>query len=217
MSKYAKESNADFFVFKEENTFSDIPMLERFRISELLDKYDRVLYLDSDIIITPHAPNIFEHYPNCEHLYAYVDYRVQRPKIHLNYVKRLFDPKGEIVNVNGQYCASGAILASKKHKKTFEAFSREEYRKTYTNNILWHKKFRQTEHVSIYDMAGRPYEEAYFNYLLHKSKVSVVPLDPRFNWMVCFFPQKRLQAYFIHYVSPTKDIMLRDIEVLRLK
>lgn len=63
IEKYAKKIGSAFFVL-------DKPYLDgldfkwsKFYINELLKKYDRVLFLDSDILVNPESPNIFEETP----------------------------------------------------------------------------------------------------------------------------------------------------------
>jgi len=54
---YANKINADFLIITE--TDLKYPHYAKFEIKSLLDKYDRVLYLDSDILINPNSPDIF--------------------------------------------------------------------------------------------------------------------------------------------------------------
>jgi ADP-heptose:LPS heptosyltransferase/lipopolysaccharide biosynthesis glycosyltransferase len=56
---YADKIKADFVVIDEEKINAGYPNLEKFQIGELLDKYDRILYLDVDIIIHPGCPDLF--------------------------------------------------------------------------------------------------------------------------------------------------------------
>lgn len=58
---YADKIGADFIVLK--STGLPIICYEKFQIRDLLDKYDRVFYIDSDVIVSPETPNIFELVP----------------------------------------------------------------------------------------------------------------------------------------------------------
>ena len=60
--EYAKKYDADYFCLTEPWEFlgdSYAPCYHKFYIYELLKKYDKVLYIDSDAIFTKYAPNLF--------------------------------------------------------------------------------------------------------------------------------------------------------------
>ncbi len=79
MARYAKRINADFLVVQERKyslllrgyVNGDLPVYEKFRLADFLEQYDRVLYLDSDILITPQARDIFAEFSNPKFFYAY--------------------------------------------------------------------------------------------------------------------------------------------------
>ena len=65
---YAKKVNADFLCIKEykdifkyipANSFFEKAILEKLNLGDLLNDYERVLYIDADILITPKAKDIF--------------------------------------------------------------------------------------------------------------------------------------------------------------
>ena len=64
--KYAEECNAEFLVISGEPPFLDHDNQPHYRllmIYKLLEKYDRILHLDTDMIINKGCPNIFEEVP----------------------------------------------------------------------------------------------------------------------------------------------------------
>jgi len=67
--KYADKINADFVVIDSPkinytNTKTINPLkFEKYQVYEILEEYERVLFIDNDILITPHAPNIFLEVP----------------------------------------------------------------------------------------------------------------------------------------------------------
>ncbi len=69
MKLYATRINADFIKldepkinFKSAKKFNPI-LFEKYQVHDILAIYDRVLFLDTDILVTPHAPDIFNIVP----------------------------------------------------------------------------------------------------------------------------------------------------------
>ncbi|CAH9067196.1 hypothetical protein PSECIP111951_03727 [Pseudoalteromonas holothuriae] len=87
---------------------------EKLRIGELLKEYDRVLYLDADILVAPNAQNIFEQYPDPETIYmlnegAVCDRQLERQLIE----EKLGRISWPASNGCFTYYNVGVILASK--------------------------------------------------------------------------------------------------------
>lgn len=59
---YALKIGAEFIVWRDTSKHQ-IPAYQKLEIGGLLEKYDRVAYIDTDIIIRPDAPNIFDIVP----------------------------------------------------------------------------------------------------------------------------------------------------------
>lgn len=63
--EYAKSTGSDYFCIGKRHVDFRHPTYERFHIyNEMWDSYDNILYLDSDIIIKPDSPDIFEKHGN---------------------------------------------------------------------------------------------------------------------------------------------------------
>jgi lipopolysaccharide biosynthesis glycosyltransferase len=60
MEAYARRIGADFISLHGD---AAKPVLEKFRLFEFLGLYERVVYLDSDVIVKPDCPNLFELVP----------------------------------------------------------------------------------------------------------------------------------------------------------
>ena len=64
LEDYAYRMGADFFVIEDrklDETYQEF--WEKLRMRDLLDQYDRVLFMDSDIIVHPRAPSLFDLVP----------------------------------------------------------------------------------------------------------------------------------------------------------
>lgn len=125
MRRYADRIGADFCVVRDasspEDKHSQLKLMLscKWEIKELLKKYDRVLYLDSDILVLPTAKNVFEvvpedclsafeeghRYPN--NLNCYYRYITEYNKV---LVKNNL-PK--VRDVIGKYYNAGVFVASK--------------------------------------------------------------------------------------------------------
>lgn len=171
IKNYSKKVGADFI--NRQNAVGD-PMFEKFFIKDLLDIYDRVLYVDSDILIRSDAPDIFNYY-NEEYLYMYDE--TERDGVHYNHkVQEIVDSKNvkwKINNENYSIYNGGVILCSKKHKKIFN-----------DSGVCFSGMPRLKEQTCI-------------NYNIMNEGISVKCIDPKFNKMVYFDDD----GWFLHFAN----------------
>lgn len=59
---YAERIGADLVELTDDR-WPDYPMVNKWRLAAVARRYDRTLYVDSDVIIQPNAPNIFDAVP----------------------------------------------------------------------------------------------------------------------------------------------------------
>jgi lipopolysaccharide biosynthesis glycosyltransferase len=94
---YAVRIGADFHVITERR-WPDLHIhFEKFQMYDLVMGYERTLYLDSDVIVAPDAPNIFDVAPEGqlafmnerEHFPDYSDFYENRVSVMREHVKRL--------------------------------------------------------------------------------------------------------------------------------
>ncbi|MCG9748459.1 glycosyltransferase [Shewanella sp. Isolate8] len=154
---------------------------EKLYMQEILKEYDRVLYLDADMLISPWAENIFEQCPDLDAVYmfnegAHIDRSKQADQI--NQVLGEVDwpqDDGKMIYFN-----SGMILVSKQ-TGLFDSASAEEMQK-----ICNEVKF---------------YDQTYINYLIRRDKIRSVCVDKRFNRMPLLGNENYQEASFIHYAG----------------
>ncbi len=186
--KYAKRVGADLIrvtEFSKHNTILSQGHLQRHaawfektQMGNLLKKYDRVLYLDADIIISPNAPDIFEKYTDRTCMY------MLNEGLHADRSKTI-EQITAILPLNKlwpekSYYNIGVMLMSRE------------------SNLF--------EHVNIEDLLKLPgkvsmYEQTYFNYLIVRNNLKAESLSPDFNRMELFGKDNYLKAYFIHYAG----------------
>lgn len=152
---------------------------EKLYITELLKDYDRVLYLDADMIVTPWARDIFEQYPDTDTVYmfnegCYRDRSAQAEQIN-NVLGNVSWPKEDDMTV---YYNSGMFLVSKE-TGLFDNASIEEMQK-----ICNEVKF---------------YDQTYINYLIRRDGIKSVGVEAGFNRMMLLGYEDYQKADFIHY------------------
>jgi lipopolysaccharide biosynthesis glycosyltransferase len=190
--KYAKKVNADLicstsphYVIEKDipgGKLRDTAWFEKIYINELLKQYDRVLYIDADILITPDAPDIFSLFPKEDHVYmlneglhANREKQIQQISALLPLGKNWVTEKGEPFYYN-----AGVMLISQQCN-FFAYVDQKEFLKLCTR-------------VSMYD-------QTYFNYLMLKHNINVENLPKEFNRLSLFGEENYLQGYFIHYAG----------------
>lgn len=184
IAKYADKVKADFImrtsildhVLSDETDYKNV-IMEKFYIKELLKYYDRVLYVDADVLIRPDAPNIFEWCLDQSALYLYNEVKFNN----VDYDKYIEKVKQNIKWThadNGRYdfYNAGVMLASRDCSKAFE-FIEEEY-------------FIMEDLPMIVD---QPY--LFHNILKHN--ITIKELDKRFNTMVYFEDN----GWFLHFAN----------------
>lgn len=181
---YAARVGADFVVFDAPKVKYPRPikhfnpiLFEKYQLYELLATYDRVLFVDTDILVTPHAPDIFARVPPDKVGGVFEDFGStaddRRAKIRAVQARL-----GELGWERG-FMNSGVFVVSRQHRAAFR-------------------------YCFEYGCHDGEYEQTNTNWYLRKAGVEFHPLDYRFNYMgimrVYYGPPHR-RAYFIHYAG----------------
>ena len=161
---------------------------EKNQIYELFDTYDRILRVDTDILITPTCPNVFTIVPQDKIGVVYEDIgsrKAHRRKQILNVQNALGDIKWRT-----GYFNSGVVLVSKEHKELFKITDKD-------------------IHIIINKLSGAK-EQNLLNYRVKKFDYEIHELDFRFNHTRIFSEswngsQDRLDSYIIHYAGHQKS------------
>lgn len=173
IEQYAKKVGADFVVLRESK--HKYPHYAKCDLMDMFDQYDRILYIDTDIIVRPDSPDLFKEVhpekfgifeegrftPRTQGFLEYIGYYGIKP------------PK----SYGGAYYNTGVFLASKKHRKVFRKPA------GYDNHF---------------------YEQSYLNMNLLIDDVEVQGLSYRFNRMCALdvpTGEHRLASYFVHYAG----------------
>ncbi len=180
LKKYAESINVDFLVIDKNGCTS--PHWEKFNnIYQLLNKYERIVYLDTDIIVRDDCLNIFGIVPiNKIGLFNEMPFTLQRNISLIDACKEY----GIILKKwDGKYYNTGVMVISRQHKELFKKPEKE-----------------------IFNF----YEQGYFNANLAKklesagNELSVYELPYRMNRMTCmdqYTGEERFASSIIHYAG----------------
>jgi len=183
---YAKKVDADFICLTEYSgdfeSLSKSNMLhealfEKLALGRYLKKYQRVLYIDGDILITPQAKNIFTEYPNLDNVYMLNEGLLSQRKEELRLISsRIKKPIND-----RNYFNAGVILFSSG------------------------AKFLQTvliKDLQFFYNSSNWFDQTYINYICRLNELNVFSLAGNFNRMALLGPaDTRFSADFIHYAG----------------
>ncbi len=155
---------------------------EKLYIGELLKEYERVLYLDADIIVTPHAENIFDEYPDLETLYLFNEGQYLERQHVIDKIYNIMGPLDNWPSVNNRpmYYNVGCMLISNRCP-LFDIATLDDLQEI-CNFIQY-------------------YEQTYFNYLIHRDGLKHQHISEKFNRMDALGSDGYRDASFIHYAG----------------
>jgi len=182
---YAKKIGADFLVINKTDKSS--PHWEKFQIYDLLVKYDRILFVDSDIIIRSDSPNLFDIVPKDS--FGVFDEAPFTPDRKYSLIKACEEYDIKLPNWKGQYYNTGVMVISRIHREIFKHPGKE-----------------------IFNF----YEQGYLNAIIQKLDTKCFILPYKYNRMTCLdvvTGEERFASYFIHYAGvPNVDFVLQLIK-----
>jgi hypothetical protein len=170
---YARRLGADFIVWREFAGHT-MPHYQKLELGRLLERYDRVLYLDTDVLVRDDAPDLFGLVPEGELGMLleseYVDRRIDviQYMIAVGYDARAWD---------GKYYNAGVMVLSPCHRDLFTQPTSE------------------TNHIK---------EQTYLNLMISRTRTKMFPLPYRFNrmyFMDWLYGEDRCDCYLIHYAG----------------
>jgi hypothetical protein len=173
LKRYAKKCGADFKVLSDYSKYK-YPHYLKCDIRELLKQYDRILYIDTDVLVRPDSPNLFDIVPE-DSFGIFNEGRFTERTI--GFEKYLLHKNINPKNWNKCYYNTGVFVCSKQHERVFKlpnTFDCHFYEQSYLN----------------------------MNLLLEGTKIFSLPYD--FNRMTCLEPfvgKHRLGSYFVHYAG----------------
>ena len=182
LTNYADKTHSRLVVINEEKIkLEGFPNLEKFQIVEILDNYDRVLYLDADILIHPNCPDIFDVVSN--NSFGAVTDNTDNVWGNLNRYDEMINVQRSLGYIKwySGYFNTGVMLLSKEHKGIFDNPS---------DRLKFESQFS---------------DQTLLNYNFVKYGYKFYCLDKKFNGMEInsfssrMEPQNKTKAYIMHF------------------
>lgn len=193
MRRYCERYNLDYVEIRDEQFgFNGLDHeysylnFEKFQAFDALADYERILRLDTDVLISPTAPNVFERVPEDGLGIVYEDCGTKADKRYadMEQVARALqgDPWGR-----RRYFNSGVMVISRTHRDAFRLTDQD--RQAIAQGLL-----------------GGPKEQNLCNWKAREAGCACHELDYRFNHMRMFSERwngapHRLGSFFIHYAG----------------
>lgn len=205
---YAEKCGADFIVLDQRKMYEKcgLATYERFQLYELFDTYERIAFIDTDILVSPDSPSVFELTPpgkigaSSEEIYS----QSKRDKE----VTQEILGRVEWRNV---YFNAGMIVLDRSHKELLnpESPGLEE----------WARGDFRSKHKNLLN------DQPFINHRSNLLEYEVHDLGHKFNHTRAIQDTSmRFRSYFIHYSGPSGhrygdriDQIRKDAEVLKSK
>jgi hypothetical protein len=179
---YADRIGAEFLAIHDQRLARTSPHWEKFRLGELLETYDRIVYLDTDTIVRDDCPDLFDLVPPT-HVGAFNEapYTTRSHELMVD-ICRAYGTT--LPAWDGRYWNTGVLVLSRAHRDLF--------------------RIPEQEVCSFY-------EQSYLNmvFALHGTPMHALP--SRYNRMTCMDGvggDERHAAYIIHYAGcPTPSVL----------
>ncbi len=190
---YAKKIGADFLNITENNDNFIVQKWQKFQIFNLLNQYNRIIYVDTDLIIREDCPNLFDIVPE-DKIGMFNEGKYAQRLRYIQEASEFYDK--ELLNWNGKFYNSGVMVISRYHKQLF-------------------KLPPSTDEIKT--------DQAYINLMIHVDKYDIFDLDYRFNRMDLldkYIGISRLDSYIVHYAGAPKnqifEVLTQDINQWKL-
>ncbi|PTB98359.1 hypothetical protein C9993_08010 [Marinobacter sp. Z-F4-2] len=199
LKAYAEKCGAEFVILDQRKMYErcGLPTYERFQLYELFDIYDRIAFIDTDILVSPDSPSVFELTPrgkigaSSEEIYS----QSGRDK---KVSQEVLGP----VEWKNVYFNAGMIVLDKSHRELLNPDS--------PGLTEWAKGNFRKEHINLLN------DQPFINHRSNLLELEVHDLGHRFNHTRAI-PETstRFNSYFIHYSGPSGHRYGERIEQIR--
>ena len=179
LKAYADKIGADFIVINEKKLSKKFIHYEKFQIYDMFKEYSRIMYIDTDVLVRPDCPDLFEKVKEFKlgifNEGAYEDYLGVMKDACAKYKVNI--PKWDRQSYN-----TGVMVLSRLHRQIFKKPEKE---------------------YSVYDGLSH-YEQPYINLNIISKGYLVEDIGYHFNRMSIMDSitgEHRLSSYIVHYAS----------------
>lgn len=116
MEGYAEKVGADFVVIDKEQIRGPSIHWEKFQLRELFDRYARIAFLDTDLLVMPWCPNLFDIVPPGDFGATLVSKNHTRHDIQVSSIQQAL---GVVPGWVRDYFNTGVMVASCQHRDVF--------------------------------------------------------------------------------------------------
>ena len=182
MRSYAERIGADFVVIDSSKLNLSSGHYEKFQLYELLNIYDRIAFLDLDVLVLPNCPDLFALVsPECFGAFDSSKYITQQTQI----IDSIQDILGD-VTWKHNYFNSGVMIVSQQHQEVFNP-----------NNGLLNKCASMEP-----DLQSRFffYDQTLINYNVKRLNIPFYDIGYKFNHTTASRNSyQRFNSFIIHY------------------
>jgi len=161
-------------------------LFEKWQLYDMLDKYDRIVFMDDDVLLSPKYPDIFAVVPETHIGCLLEDKGSRKPerRQRIARIKAAMDDS-RLKNWHSGYTNSGVLVFSKRHQKVLE----------------FDPKAIVPGTVSV--------EQNTINYIFRRSGFPICDIGPAYNFLSMFSEapfkkSRRVDAHAIHYAGGGK-------------
>ena len=188
MNAYADRCGVDFIVIqvrKVNMAYNLDERYEKFQLYDLIDDYDQILFVDTDILISPRTPSLFNLVP-VDRFAAVSEAKFSKADRDIKLTQEVL---GE-VDWENDYFNSGMMVFGKAHKAVFDP-NRDELKVWSTG------EFRKKE-VNLLN------DQPYLNHRINELGIALLEMGHQYNHTrVITDTHTRFRSYMIHYAGPS--------------
>jgi len=185
IQSYCKKIGADFKVLAQDSECKEGKRKNHYRITaikELLEEYDRVLSIDSDVVINKTCPDIFKETPE-DCIGTIFEDKGSRAAARHSRISKIQGVYGDVGWRTG-YINTGVFVVSKNHKNIFNSI----------NDSFW---------------LGEGEDDVHIGFNIHKLNLKIHELSFKWNHMTMFSEgwnncADRFSSFIIHYAGQGK-------------
>jgi len=202
LNSYANAIRSDFYIIQTKLFPKQIkPHFEKLQLESFLNRYHKVLYIDSDVVISPHADNIFDA------IDSYVDVCGvdDRESLGCTYNQYRYSCMGWgdhdfpiLQNIFGKfnrnpasYLNTGVLYFSNKARKIFQ------FAESGVGKLMRHQ-------TKLRDLT----EQTFFNYCFHRFDLNLNTLNYRWNHSISEYSLRNSSiddSFFIHFMGDRSE------------
>ena len=199
MREYARRCGVDFRIIRDIGECQH-PKFAVMQIGRMFDQYERILYLDADVLVRPSAPNLFDACP-AGRFYARNEAEWQARSWCVGFQAEMNRRLGASLDYDGIHFNGGVQLADRAHRALYEM---PPYDVTARENLWFSQRFVKNQ--------------PWFNHRRLDLGIEFAPLDYQWNCLMGEANRHGAEApataHFLHFATEAKHKARRALQFL---